>query len=670
MRNKKWLRTLLAVLAVGTVISAGAGSCTNKNNSSSSSEPPKGEEEVAFSLYQTETKLLLGDTLKIATSYDNLSDKVITFNSSNSTVATVSEDGTVTGLTNGTTTITATCGEETATCLVEVWLGGKVPMVHFAQFDDNQTTTRVGIGDILNFESTLTFNGKEYSDVEWTYNLEQTGDTVGTISNDGVFTATAEGQTTVTVTAAWRGITGSTLSKTMTIEVINDVQLYFNDGSVDALTLYTRSAFQGTPYLNKTPFVPYALENGNEKQVSVEIVSGEAIVQYDSVAQELTALKYGSATIRLSFVDAAQTMQTKDISVTVERPIGTASEAIENFSALDGDLNTTFATLLGENATITGAYQGETELTVDIANNKLFGVQTSSTEKTETTVRLYTDEIGVDVTLSGYTKIIRQASDMSVLKISTTNTKVEGYYVLANDISGATVANGMSSSTTNATYRESADVGFDGTFDGQGHTLDITVTATTYGVFGNLLANAEVKNVALNITLNGNATHVQAALAYGSRNAKLTNAYVKVTQNVTPTTYNTGLIKARALNMTNVIVDMTSVTYNAELYGSFLGMENANAGNTATQAYFLHGSVAPLWRDAKKVDKNPTVYYAKNDTLPAQEGFTESNYKNEIYRYTSLAEMVTNKERHDNYASFDTAYWELATGAPVWKAGL
>ena len=660
MKNKKWLTTLLAVLAMGTVISAGACSCSKKKTSSSGSEPPEVEETATFSLYQTETKLLLGDTLKITTSYDNLSDKVITFTSSNPTVATVSEDGTVTGLTNGTTTITATCGEESATCSVEVWLGGKVPMAHFAQFDDNQTATRVGIGDTLNFEGTLTFNGKEYSDVDWTYTLDQTGSTVGTISDDGIFTATAEGETTVTATAEWRGITGSTLSKTMTVEVISDVQLYFNDGSADALTLYTRSAFQGATYLNKTPFVPHALENGNEKDVTVEITSGTDIVEYDSTAQELTAKKYGSATIQLSFVDATQTTQTKNVSITVERPIGTSSVAVENFSALDGDLNTTFAQILGESATITGAYQGETALTVDATNNKLLGVQTSSTELTTTTIRLYTDEIGVDFTLSGYTKIIRRASDMSVFQISATNTKVEGYYVLATDIQGATIANAMSGSSANVTYRESTDVGFNGTFDGQGHTLDITVTATTYGVFGNLLANAEVKNVGLNITLNGDVTHVQAALAYTSRNAKLTNAYVKVTQSGTPTAYNTGLIKSRALNMTNVVVDMTGVTYNAELYGSFLGMENANVGNTATQAYFLHGSVSPLWRNTKKVSTGPTVYYANNDTLPGTAGFTESNYENEIYRYNDATALATVTTQVGNWTI------DAQTGAITW----
>ena len=265
-------------------------------------------------------------------------------------------------------------------------------------------------------------------------------------------------------------------------------------------------------------------------------------------------------------------------------------------------------------------------------------------------MRLYTDEIGVDIVLSGYTKIISKASDMSVLQISKTNTKVEGYYVLANDIQGATMSNALSGSSANANYRESADVGFNGTFDGQGYTLEVAVSNATYGVFGNLLANAEVKNIGLNITMNGDATHIQAALAYTSRNAKLTNAYVKVTQNVTPTGSNTELIKSRALNMTNVIIDMTGVTYNTELYGSFLGMENANVDTAATQAYFLHGSVVPLWRNAKAVSANPTVYYAQNDTLPAQSGFTESNYTKEIYRYNDAIALAGVTAQVGNWA--------------------
>lgn len=261
------------------------------------------------------------------------------------------------------------------------------------------------------------------------------------------------------------------------------------------------------------------------------------------------------------------------------------------------------------------------------------------------------------------TKAIDEASDMSVLQISATNTKVEGYYVLTEDISGATIANALSGNSANVNYRESADVGFDGTFDGQGHTLDITVTATNFGVFGNLLANAEVKNVGLNITLNGTADHMQAALAYQARKSKLTNAYIKVNQSVTPTAYNTGLIVGRQLEMTNVIVDMTSIAYNDALKGAFLGLDYSNEANEATQAYFLHSAVVPFYKTVRSV-----TYYAKNDALPAQTGFTESNYANELYRYNNYQALATKGTEHDNFDSFTTEFWDTdLIGAPVWK---
>ena len=79
------------------------------------------EPATSFTVTPTEVTIMRGDTTKLTTTVEpsNATDK-ITWSSSDESIATVAEDGTVTGVKIGTTTIIAKCGEFVQECAVTV----------------------------------------------------------------------------------------------------------------------------------------------------------------------------------------------------------------------------------------------------------------------------------------------------------------------------------------------------------------------------------------------------------------------------------------------------------------------------------------------------------------------------------------------------------------------
>ncbi len=79
------------------------------------------EPATSFTVTPTEVTIMRGDTTKLTTTVEpsNATDK-ITWSSSDESISTVAEDGTVTGVKIGTTTIIAKCGEFVQECAVTV----------------------------------------------------------------------------------------------------------------------------------------------------------------------------------------------------------------------------------------------------------------------------------------------------------------------------------------------------------------------------------------------------------------------------------------------------------------------------------------------------------------------------------------------------------------------
>ena len=147
---------------------------------------------TGVTLTETSLQLNKGDsrTLKATVQPDNATDKTVQWTSSNTSVATVDQDGTVTAVGGGSATIKAAAGNQSATCSVSV----NVPVTSIS-LNVNLLTLEKGSFAIL----TATVSPDDAMDktVQWS----SENSSVATVDQEGKVTAVGEGKTKITASA-------------------------------------------------------------------------------------------------------------------------------------------------------------------------------------------------------------------------------------------------------------------------------------------------------------------------------------------------------------------------------------------------------------------------------------------------------------------------------------
>ncbi|MDE5567464.1 MAG: Ig-like domain-containing protein, partial [Muribaculaceae bacterium] len=140
----------------------------------------------------TNTYLLIGETANLTASIEpeDTTDPSIAWKSDNEAVATVSADGVITAISVGTATITATCGEVSATCQVTV----NPVTASDITLNVSDLSLLVGATDKL----TATVEPANTTDATITWKSDN--EDVVTVSAEGVITAISVGTATITAT--------------------------------------------------------------------------------------------------------------------------------------------------------------------------------------------------------------------------------------------------------------------------------------------------------------------------------------------------------------------------------------------------------------------------------------------------------------------------------------
>lgn len=172
------MKTKLLSFAVLAMASIGLCAC-------SEDDPNEPVIPTTIELSQSEIKLTAGQTAQLTATVENGADDcLIEWESADETVATVDQNGEITAVNPGTTTITAKCNDASASCEVTV-----VPPTTIS-LSQNEMTLKTGETAQL----TATAENADSHPVEWTSSDE----TVATVDATGLISALATGNATIT----------------------------------------------------------------------------------------------------------------------------------------------------------------------------------------------------------------------------------------------------------------------------------------------------------------------------------------------------------------------------------------------------------------------------------------------------------------------------------------
>lgn len=332
--------------------------------------------------------------------------------------------------------------------------------------------------------------------------------------------------------------------------------------------------------------------------VSYEIMFGSEAISLSGAT--VTAIGAGTAFIAINFtMDGNE--YTKYISVTSEMAPGeyTYAEKLA-LSAGNGKLykedaegNFTLVELediFGMKTELTAAYMDGKKIALSEDKQHAVGASASGKEIVyNKELQLQAKNTMYNIPVDVYGLIMSTEEDLKSLNIPNTGTKLEGYFVLANDINCTTVgpinnhfnyyANNANTGTGD---KSKTDFGFHGVFDGRGHTISGLYSGLchdkTSGFFGFIGNGVTIKNVAftdVRLTTPSNSMDVAYLFAYRSpqNNSIIENVYVEYSNDFAnlPYSMSVGLFQGihNTLRMYNVIVKMpTDPNF---IYGSTFG---------------------------------------------------------------------------------------------------
>ncbi len=500
----------------------------------------------SITLSQTEIALSVYDSAVLtASGADSIS-----FTSSDDTVVSVDANGKLIGVGVGSATVTATSGSLSATCSVTVTAATSTPsLVLSADSVDLMT------GNTYNLTASVSYKGSAQSDATVTYSVADDG--VATVAQNGQITAVAIGDTTVTVSASWRGADASLLTEEVPVSVRGNVVINFSSEQIDLATADMTSVGGST---NEVELVASATVDGATATVSYEIDpdGDEDVIEIEG--NTLTAVKPGSTKIRAKVVSGGDNYYSewRDVvveyavfdrtTITLEYLLTADALAFDNETLLNGE--TVLAIKDGETVVAEGVTLDKSKMTA--------GIRTYRVE-TETAAYLYTAEV---ITLKIMTKADLD-NMLTAMQVAGTTHKFDGYVTLGANIDYEGSAYNYYSDPTRTLVRGE---GFTGTFDGKGFTIyDIKFTDIA-GMFGYPAQGAVIKNVAFeDVTFANSGGDNWGAMIFGQF--------------------------CYATSIENVFISVKSVTGNARIIADDCG--NDNFGITALNNVIIDATDFP-----------------------------------------------------------------------------
>jgi uncharacterized protein YjdB len=215
-----------------------------------------------------------------------VTDRVVTWTSSNPSVATVSAAGVVTAVATGTATVTATSEGKTGTAAISV-----VPMP-VGSVTVSPATANVVAGQAITLSATVRDTSGAIV-VDRTVSWQSSDTAIATVSSAGVVTGVAEGTVTITATSETRSGSAAVTVQPMPVATVtlDPTSVTLEPGQTATLVATTRSA-NGSVLTGRT--VTFSSDNVNVARVSSDgvvtgVAPGAATITATSEGQSATA---------------------------------------------------------------------------------------------------------------------------------------------------------------------------------------------------------------------------------------------------------------------------------------------------------------------------------------------------------------------------------------------
>lgn len=266
----------IAVVSEGVVTAIGVGSANIRAmvgqvtaNCAVTVEPIEAENII---LTTTSANLKIGQSLQLSASVlpENTTDKSITWISDNVACATVSTDGEVLAVAEGSTVVTAECGKVSATCVITV------SPIESEEIVLNYTALTLKIGNSQQLTATVYPENTTNKNVTWQTNSPE----IATVEN-GLVTAISAGDATITVTNGNQ----SAICK-LTVEPILVEQVILQESSITVNV--------GDTYVLSANILP---ENATDKTIQWESLNNDIVTVSGGIVKGIAP---GSTTVIVS----------------------------------------------------------------------------------------------------------------------------------------------------------------------------------------------------------------------------------------------------------------------------------------------------------------------------------------------------------------------------------
>ena len=469
--KKRFIATLLCAFAV-LCFSAFAFSCGGNETSAG----------ISVSLNLNSAKISVGGGVQLLASTQNYSGKT-EWSSSDESVAAVSENGFVTGVSTGSCVVTAAAGDKKAECSVTV-----VGSAYFGVLEINAETVTLFEKDSFSVTGKISVNGVK---TDCIFTLESSDETVAKTEENRIIGVKA-GTAKVTVRAEHDG---EPLEREITVTVKENVSFYISGDNVKLAV----SEVNEEDAKEKTVSAVLSVKGERKDDVTISWQSENPKVATVDGGGKISAVASGETKVyaRCSLSDKTYSAW---VNVTVYK-----SKVKTVYDIGENDLSYDTLKIRTEDIGLKGV-SGEASL-LEINGGKVYTAEISSGEiiaRGAKTMKFgkqnYVIELSdrfVEVTVLNVTKVLKTKEDVkNIISVcgGESGKTYSGYLVLGNniDFGGEEISGANDLPVT----KDSA-AGFQGTFDGRGFVIANAKITRQGGLFERVGRNAVIKNLSL-----------------------------------------------------------------------------------------------------------------------------------------------------------------------------